>query len=99
MAYRVEYGIFEPNYPQGKKGRGRVLILTAIIFVLFLSGVNRYWAEGAEVLNKLLSSRRFLETGRTLDALAEQVRNGVPLWDSLTAFCEEVVRKGMEYAA
>jgi len=98
MSYRVEYGSVDQYLPPHNKRSGTVLIMTAIILAVFLSTVNHFWAEGAFVLEKVFSSERFLETGRVLDDLADQLRNGQPVWEVISTFCADIVRQGLEYA-
>ncbi|MBQ3504809.1 MAG: hypothetical protein IJA75_08915 [Oscillospiraceae bacterium] len=98
MSYRVEYGSVDQYLSTYNRRSGTVLIMTGITLAVFLSAVNHFWAEGAFVLEKVFSSERFLETGRILDALADQLRSGQPVWEAISTFCADIVRQGLEYA-
>jgi len=86
MAYRIEYG--PPRPRRQEKFPLRLLLLTCFFFVLFLAGVKIFWPEGQARLTQLLlpagTRAAFLDL---LDAL----RSGQPFYDSLTAFCREIV--------
>ena len=86
MAYRIEYG--PPRPRRREKFPLRLLLLTCFFFVLFLAGVKIFWPEGQAWLTQLL-----LPTGTraAFRDLLDALRSGQPFYDSLTAFCREIV--------
>lgn len=86
MAYRIEYGLPRPR--RREKFPLRLLLLTCFFFVLFLAGVKIFWPEGQARLAQLL-----LPTGTraAFRDLLDALRSGQPVYDSLTAFCREIV--------
>ena len=86
MAYRIEYG--PPRPRRREKFPLRLLLLTCFFFVLFLTVVKIFWPEGQARLTQLL-----LPTGTraAFQDLLNALRSGQPVYDSLTAFCREIV--------
>ena len=86
MAYRIEYG--PPRPRRREKFPLRLLLLTCFFFVLFLAGVKIFWPEGqARLTQLLLPAGTRVAFRNLLDAL----QSGQPFYDSLTAFCREIV--------
>ena len=90
MAYRIEYG---PPFPKRKVMFPlRLIILTASFFVLFLLAAKVIWPTESENLSQLLLPFR----GSTSLRLATQtfvsdLKNGASFYQSLTAFCQEII--------
>ena len=90
MSYRIEYG---PPFPRSRdKLPIRLIGLTALFFILFLLIVKTAWPAGREKLTRLLQP-----VGNTQDlrlaaqAFFADLKAGAPFYDSLTAFCQEIV--------
>ena len=86
MAYRIEYGPPRPRYRE--KFPLRLLLLTCFFFVLFLAGVKIFWPEGQARLTQLLLPAG---TRAAFRDLLDALQSGQPFYDSLTAFCREIV--------
>lgn len=90
MAYRIEYG---PSRPRRRETFPRRLVgLTCGFFLLFLLGVRIFFPEIPEHLTQLLLPAR--NGGNFRDAVnsfVTQLKAGAPFYDSLTAFCREVI--------
>lgn len=90
MAYRIEYG------PPGPVSRDRLplrlILLTAVFFVLFLFTVKAIWPAGSEKLAQLLLPVRN-STGfrQAAQAFFTDLQSGTPFYESLTAFCQEII--------
>lgn len=90
MAYRIEYG--PPRPRRREKFPLRLLLLTCFFFVLFLAGVKIFWPEGqARLTQLLLPARNAAGTRAAFRDLLDALRSGQPFYDSLTAFCREIV--------
>lgn len=89
MAYRIEYG---PPFPRSADRLPlRLILLTAGFFVLFLLGVKAAWPAGSEKLTQLLlpaQSTGFRQAAQTFFA---DLKGGAPFYESLTAFCQEII--------
>ena len=90
MIYRIEYG---PPCPRRReKFPLRLVGLTCGFFLLFLMGVRIFCPEMPEQLTQLLLPAP--NAGNFQDAVASfvtQLKSGVSFYDSLTAFCREIV--------
>ena len=99
MGYRVDYPSFSA-IPQQKKGSFlRRAALTLGTAALFLTAVNSFSPEGAEILERLFQPDRWLLTRSALETMAARLKCGEPLTDAVTAFCRELVQYGMAYGA
>lgn len=90
MVYRIEYG---PPHPRRReKFPLRLVGLTCGFYAMFLLGVKILYPEIPEQLTQLLlptqNAADFREAFRLFVA---QLKSGVPFYDSLTAFCQEIV--------
>ena len=90
MTYRIEYG---PSLPQRKLSFPlRLVGLTCLFFVLFLVGVNIFWPEGRETLIQLLlpagHATHFIKASQ---GFFNSLTAGQPFYESLTAFCREII--------
>lgn len=92
MFYRIEYG---PPLPRRDRLPLRLIGLTCLFFVLFLLAVKAAWPAGSEKLTQLLlpagNSNGFREAAQAFFA---DLKAGAPFYQSLTAFCQEVVVHG-----
>ena len=70
MSYRVEYGKNE------KKVAGRLLFLTVLFFLLFLTLVHRCWPEGASVVRRVLKASEDSVSVLALDRIAQKLGEG-----------------------
>lgn len=92
MAYRIEYG-----QPSGKKypPAGHSWRLTGMIcgaLVLFLLVTHFLWPEGKAVLEELFLPGDREYTAQVFSAMVEQLREGEPAGQAVTAFCRELLR-------
>lgn len=90
MAYRIEYG------PPAPKSRDRLplrlILLTAGFFALFLLLVKAIWPAGSEELTRFLLPTRDSEGFRhAAQAFFANLKSGAPFYESLTAFCQEII--------
>ena len=99
MGYRVDYPSFSA-IPEQKKGSFlRRAALTLGTAALFLTAVNSFSPEGAEILDRLFQPDRWLLTRSALESMVSRLQCGEPLTDAVTAFCRELVQHGMAYGA
>lgn len=97
MGYRIDYGVHMKKSPRVYPVN--TVLLSLLLFGLLLAGVYRHWPEGTAVLQRLFSQDQWKLTGDALETMAEQLRDGQPLTQAVTAFCREIVHYGLEYAA
>lgn len=88
MAYSIGYGIQRQELRQ--RSSGRLGWMTAGCFVLFLLGVQLFWAEGAAVLRQLLFPIQ-PETAVYLESMVGSIMDGASVSDAVTTFCREVI--------
>ena len=93
MTYRIEYG---PPLPRRRIPFPlRLVGLTCLFFVLFLLGVNTLWPEGRETLVRLLlpagHATHLREAGQVF---LNDLKAGQPFYESLNAFCREIISYG-----
>lgn len=89
MAYRIEYG--PPSHHRQSKLPVRLILFTGCFFALFLLGVKIFWPAGRETLYHLLLPVRNNSFQTAADAFLADLKGGVPFYQSLTAFCREVI--------
>lgn len=90
MTYRIEYGPAQPR-PREKLPL-RLIGLTCCFFALFLLGVKSFWPEGQEALTRLLLPARNASGFReAMQSFLAQLKAGESFYDSLTAFCREII--------
>lgn len=99
MGYRIEYDSFQKEKTEAGVSRKRMVLMTVFFGALFLAGVYRHSPEGRELLQTLLSPRRWELTRRALEELAGALGSGMPAMEAVTVFCREILMAGMEYAA
>ena len=92
MGYRIEYGPGRPARRRTQTGTLRLRILTAVFLLLFTLGVKHRWPEGQEQLQHyLLPDSSASVTQQAFSSLVSDLQSGIPLSDSVTAFCQEVI--------
>ncbi len=92
MSYRIEYG---GGNAVRKPGRGnRLPVLTAGAFLLFLLLTQAFWPEGTAALREFLLPGDSEVTAHAFSAMAEDLQQGIPVSDALTAFCREILAHG-----
>lgn len=90
MAYRIDYG---PPLPSRLKEHFplRLVLLTSGFFTAFLLGVKALWPEGNELLAKLLLPVHDSGSFEAVEVFLSDLRSGESFYDSLTAFCRQVI--------
>ena len=90
MAYRIDYG---PPLPCRLKEHFplRLVLLTTGFFTAFLLGVKALWPEGNELLAKLLLPIRNSGPIDAVEVFLSDLRSGESFYDSLTAFCRQII--------
>lgn len=91
MAYRIDY---HPNASKHSVShfRWRMPLLTCLFFMLFLAVVKTAWPAGNQLLRQLLlMPTNAAESEDALQTLLSSLKDGQPFYDSLTAFCQQVI--------
>ena len=90
MAYRIEYG---PPFPKSKtKFPLRLIVLTASFFVLFLLATKIIWpTESKRLAQFLLPFRANTDFYLAIQTFVANLKSGTPIYQSLTAFCQEII--------
>ena len=86
-AYRIVYG---GNPVKRKKDRfwsGRLHLLTAIWFVLFIVSLKFLWTEDLETI----LPESCVIALNALDHMASDIRGGCAFGEAVTAFCREII--------
>ena len=91
MAYRIEYGSAVPPQYVKKTKTLRLQIMTAVCLLTFSILVRQYFPTGTQKLRQLLLPGKLTVTQEALDGLMGDLRNGEPLTDAFTAFCEYII--------
>ena len=91
MAYRIDY--YPPaNKHSGSSFRLRMPLMTFVFFLLFLMSINAVWPAGSQMLRRLLlAPDTAAESETALQTLISELKEGQPFYDSLTAFCQQII--------
>ncbi len=96
MSYRVEYETVSNKCTEEPKNH-RLILLTILCAALFLVLTWHFWPEGKTVLERLAAGTYWEETKVSLEAMALQLKQGVSPGEAVTAFCRELMEKGIPY--
>jgi len=91
MSYRVEYGWDMEKRFAPVQSRRRVLGLSLVFFGIFLTLVHLFWADGREVLWKLVFPGNAVVTWNALEDMAYSLRQGKSLISAAECFCREIM--------
>ena len=91
MAYRIEYGPAVPPKYQKKYKPQRLQAMTAAFLLLFSLIVRQYFPAGTEQLRRILLPGTPTVTQQALDTLMTDLRDGYPIGNAFTAFCEHII--------
>ena len=88
MAYEISYGPVKTKQPKTRKNTPRSLILflctAALIIGLSITG------SGDRILQWLIPGDSNV-TSAAFSTMIENLRDGLPLYESVTAFCKEII--------
>lgn len=82
MAYKIYYGNAQPKRIARRKGR--LFVFTVCFFLLFLLTVSCLAPGQMETLRKTLFPQSHV------DALLQDLRDGEPLSEAVSAFCQGI---------
>jgi len=91
MAYRIEY------HPLSNKRsiphfHWQMPIMTCLFFLLFVVSIKTAWPAGSQALRQfLLPPDSVAESETALQALLANLKDGQPFYESLTAFCQQII--------
>lgn len=91
MAYRIEYGPATPPQYIKRPKLLKLQIMTAVCLLLFTLLVRQAFPAGADKLRQILLPGTPGVTQQALDTLMGNLRDGAPVGDSLTAFCQYMI--------
>lgn len=94
MAYRVVYGPAVKLECSRAKGSVRLRVLTALCFFTLVLMVKAAWPEGTALLREALLPRN-TAAQTAFQELAEHLKQGEPVGDSVTAFCRGIVEDAL----
>ena len=78
LSYKIVYGPM-PDVPQaGKKGTGRLQVLTVLFLLLFVLAVRQVWPEGREMLSRCLIPGEMTVTEELFNGMISDIRAGEP---------------------
>lgn len=90
MGYRVDYVPAGKCYRRGKRYSAKTALI-ALFFLVFCLLVNFLWAEGTEVLRRLVFPGDSVVTMAALEEFTTELRNGADISDSLKQFCIHIL--------
>lgn len=90
--YRMIYESGNSGHVQN--GRGRCVILTAVLFIMFCMAVCIYWPEGKALLQTLLIPGDPETTLQAAEVFAAEVGSGYALSDAVRNFCCALFENG-----
>ena len=88
MGYRVEY---DRGRQKRRQGRGRLLVLTAAVFLGFLLLVNGLWPRGRETLQAIVFPGDRAVTAAAWEEMTAKLQAGEPVGSAFEAFCREII--------
>ena len=91
MAYRIEYGPATPPQYIKRPKLLKLQIMTAVCLLLFTLLVRQAFPAGADKLRQILLPGTPGVTQQALDHLMGGLREGAPIGDSITAFCQYII--------
>lgn len=90
--YRIMYGSKDDKHNQ--KGRGRAVIMTAVIFLIFCTAVCIWWPEGRFLLRTMLIPGDPETTLQAAEVFAAELASGYSFSDTVKNFCSLIVENG-----
>ena len=90
MGYRIDYGPVKRVRGLEKRTSG-LAALTGLFFLLFVITVCCFWPEGVAELRQILLPGDPAVTTSAMEELADSLRTGEMIFDSLRAFCARVL--------
>lgn len=96
MGYKISY---EPirKLRGAQTRRSRIGALVGIFFLLFLLMVNLFWAEGKDVLRDLVMPGDAAVTTAALNQLSVNLKQGLPVQESVEEFCRAILNKEFSF--
>ena len=91
MAYRIEY---RPPACKHKipRFRWQTPLMTCLFFLLFVVSIKTAWPAGSQALHRiLLPPGDFSESQTAIQTLISNLKDGQPIYESLTAFCKQII--------
>lgn len=90
--YRIMYDSRTSVHSQ--KSRGRLVFLTAVLFLLFCTAVYSYWPDGRILLQTMLIPGDPETTLQAAEVFAAEVASGYAFSDAVKNFCSSVIENG-----
>lgn len=90
MSYRVEYSASGIVRKEIKRKNGRILLLTAVCFLIFLLIVGGFWPRGAQALREMLLPGDSAVTAAAWEELTQELHAGAPVGSAVENFCREI---------
>ena len=95
MSYQVFYGNTKYDIAENKGAGIRLLLLSGSFFLIFGMLTVRFWPQGREVLLRLMEAGKNTSVPDSLEALAREIHMGIPVGEAVTAFCRDVMIRGL----
>ena len=96
VGYRIIYGA-EPVLLKKECGSRRLRFLIGMCFLAFVLAVRLAWPEGRELLVMQFIPGDLTVTEAALLQFTDNLRAGIPMADSLTVFCRDVLHEILSY--
>lgn len=88
MAYKIEYGEVAELLKPKTKLRQFVIVFLILALVVAAAVIK---SVGLPFVREVLLPGDPAVTAMALDALAENIRDGIPIFEALETFCKEIV--------
>ena len=91
MAYRIVYGKDPVRSETTRFWSGRMRVMTALFFVMFILSVKLLWKDGFDILQDVLLPGAGDTALKAMNHMVAHIREGSGLTDAVTAFCREII--------
>ena len=95
MGYRIVYGGPTPEI-KTKTTAVRLRTMMAAAFLVFCMAVRLFWPEGTTLLQSVFLPSDLTATEEAFSVLLEEIRQGQPVNESITAFCHKILDEETE---
>lgn len=90
MGYRVEYSTSGIKRKEIQRKNGKILLLTAACFLVFLLIVGGFWPRGVQALREILLPGDSAVTAAAWEELTQELHAGASVGSAVESFCREI---------
>ena len=97
MSYRIVYGGPTPENKMSNTTAVRLRTMIAAALLIFSMIVRLLWPDGTTLLQSVFLPTDLTVAEEAFSVLLEEVRQGQPVDDSITAFCQKIIDEKNEH--